>query len=141
VWANSGTVPGTRTVHGIAFNALYANGVSVAGETIIPQPSIPVNTLTQLSASYPIPANSASVTMELWVGTTTTGNAWDGGFLTGDSFSATAFMVLFNSDQYTPYFDGGWPEFGQNIINGGDVGLVPLSSFTNSIDGNQPPLP
>lgn len=142
-WVNSANNVLGRAVtpfSGIRFNALYANGVSVAGENTVALSPIPVNALVPLSASYTLPAGANSVVAAL-VANTAAGANWSGGLQGGDSVSVTAFMLGLDQTPGLPYFDGGWPNVRDySVLSGGDLATTNLNQISGALDGNIPGL-
>lgn len=142
-WINSANVAPGRTVtpfNAIRFAALYANG-SVAGTNTVALGPIGVNTLEQLSASWALPANSARVVAAL-VANTASGAAWNGGYQAGDSITTTGFMMLFNAQPNTPYFDGGFPYSPVYTIHtSADLAYLSLGAIANTREGHAAGVP
>ena len=137
-WVNSANVAPGRTVtpfDGIRFTALDSSN-AVVGSNTVAVPAIAPNLLEQLSASWALPANTARVVAAL-VANTAAGANWNGGYQAGDSITTTGFMVLFNSQPNTPYFDGGFPYSPVYTIHtSADLAVLSLDAIANTREGH-----
>lgn len=142
-WINSANVAPGRTVtpfDGIRFTALDSSN-TVVGSNTVAVPAMAPNTLKQLSAGYVLPANTARVVAAL-VANTAAGANWTGGYQAGDSITTTGFMVLFDGQPNTPYFDGGFPYSPTYTIHtSADLAQIALGAIPNTREGHAAGFP